>query len=156
MSVADALDKYVRGLKDFAWKVWRRKFPTLEDAMNYAEELDLEVQQKHVLNRGSNFGRDKPRPEQRKEPRDYREEPFVQNAWLEPYEERDEPRSDPRDFRNEPTPMELGVLQIDPPRMNDAEREHHMQQGLCFFCHKPGHRANRCPAKEGRTDDRRG
>jgi hypothetical protein len=51
MSAPDALDKYIRGLKDFAWKVWRRKFLTLEEAMLYAEELDLEVQQKHVVRR---------------------------------------------------------------------------------------------------------
>jgi hypothetical protein len=39
----------ILGLKDFAWKVWRKKFTNLEEAMVYAEELDLEVQQKSII-----------------------------------------------------------------------------------------------------------
>jgi hypothetical protein len=50
MSQPDALDRYIRGLKDFAFKVWRKKFVDLDVAMVYAEELDLEVQSKSILN----------------------------------------------------------------------------------------------------------
>lgn len=32
--------------------------------------------------------------------------------------------------------------------MSESDRDRHMQQNLCFYCHKPGHRAARCPAKE--------
>jgi hypothetical protein len=179
MSAPDALDRYVRGLKDFAWKVWRRKFTTLEEAMAYAEELDLEIQQKHVLNRGSNFRRDKPLPEPRYFQHDYRDEskPVTLDAWLEPHRELDIPRSDPHDFqrrfepqspsrdagpdlytsRNEPTPMELGVLSHDlshPDRtgMTDTERARHMLDNLCFYCHKPGHQAVRCPEKHPNSE----
>jgi hypothetical protein len=140
MSQADAFDRYVRGLKDHAHKVWRKKWETLEAAMVYAEELDLESQQKQALSRSSNFGRDKPRLEQRHE--EQRHMPW-------------QSKSEPRNFhRGGPTPMELGMLRRDPPRpaqtrMNDAERARHMDQDLCFFCHKPGHRANRCPSKKG-------
>jgi hypothetical protein len=142
MAAADALDRYIRGLKDFAWKVWRRKFTTLEEAMVYAEELDLEIQQKHALNRGSNFGRDKPRPESRTYQHDFQPAPR-HVPW--------QPREEPHDFhRGGPTPMELGMLRNNPPRMDDAERARHLQQDLCFFCHKPGHRASRCPANEYR------
>ena len=141
MSAADALDKYIRGLKDFAWKVWRKKFLTLDEAMLYAEELDLEVHQKEVLARGSNnslrssvndqAARDKPRPSHPLG-RDFRPIPW-------------QSRQEPRNFhRGGPTPMELGVL-----RMKETERIRHMQEDLCFNCHKPGHRANQCPVVLG-------
>jgi hypothetical protein len=179
MSAPDALDRYVRGLKDFAWKVWRRKFTTLEEAMVYAEELDLEIQQKYVLNRGSNFRRDAPLPEPRYSQHNYRDEskPVTLDAWQEPHRELDIPRSDPHGFqrrfepqfpsrdtgpdphssRNEPTPMELGVLRRDLSHqahtsMTDTERARHMLDNLCFYCHKPGHQAVRCPEKHPNSE----
>jgi hypothetical protein len=128
MSSADALDRYVRGLKDFSWKVWRRKFVSIEEAMVYAEELDLETQQKSIVTgRGDpakkrvfgNYGVVASRPV----------------AW--------QPRAAPRAAASGgPTPMELGVL-----RMTETERNRHMEQDLCFTCHKPGHRSNACPSK---------
>jgi hypothetical protein len=128
MSAADALDKYIRGLKDFSWKVWRRKFVNLEEAMVYAEELDLEVQQKSILTgRGD--------PVKKRADGLYGAVATRHVAW--------QPRAAPRAIAHGgPTPMELGVL-----RMNETERNRHMAQDLCFTCHKPGHRSNACPSK---------
>jgi hypothetical protein len=140
MSAADALDKFIRGLKDFAWKVWRRKFTTLEEAMVYAEELDLEVQQKSVLcgkYDRADVLRKSTRPGQS----------FGGNHRFIPQQSRAVPSPAPRVLA---VPMDLGVI-----RMNDAEKSKHMQDGLCFNCHKPGHRANHCPKKSGNGERRK-
>ena len=41
-------------------------------------------------------------------------------------------------------------------KMTLEERSRHLQQNLCFFCHKPGHQARECPnrAKGGRPGRR--
>jgi hypothetical protein len=128
MSHPDALDRYIRGLKDFAFKVWRKKFVDLDEAMVYAEELDLEIHQKSILN-----GRGDPgRVRHDRQPGGGFSRPV---AW--------QPRSALRAAAyGGPAPMELGAL-----AMNEAERTRHMKQDLCFNCHKPGHRANVCPIK---------
>jgi hypothetical protein len=128
MSQPDALDRYIRGLKDFAFKVWRKKFVDLDVAMVYAEELDLETQQKSILNgRG-----DLVKIRHDRQPGVGYSRPV---AW--------QPRSAPRAAAyGGPAPMELGALV-----MNETERTRHMKQDLCFNCHKPGHRANLCPHK---------
>jgi hypothetical protein len=124
MSVADALDMYIRGLKDLTFKVWRKKFDTLEEAMLYAEERDLEVLQKLVLTKGSNsfgreasyatFTRDKPHVKVS----DFQPAPRI--PW--------QPQQEPRNLHWEgPTPMELGVLRNNPPHMNETERAQHLQ-----------------------------
>jgi hypothetical protein len=128
MSIPDALDKYVRGLKDFAFKVWRRKFTSLEEAMVYAEELDLEVQQKSILTGRSVIG-------YRKRADQYG--PIASRPV--PWQSRPEPTGFHRDG---PIPMELGVM-----RMSGTERNRHYEQDLCFNCHKRGHRSDRCPSK---------
>jgi hypothetical protein len=138
MSGPDALDRYIRGLKDFAFKVWRRKFTNLSEAMVYAEELDLETQQKAVLSgRGDQVKTRNDRPTGAAFSRPV--------AW--------QPRAAPRAaVYGGPAPMELGAL-----RMNETERNRHMKQDLCFNCHKPGHRANQCPlAKASGNGVRRG
>jgi hypothetical protein len=128
MSMPDALDKYIRGLKDFTWKVWRRKFTTLDEAMVYAEELDLEVQQKSILTGRSVIGFRK------------RADPYGPVASRPvPWQSRQEPTGF---HRGESTPMELGTT-----IMSEEERNRHYEKDLCFNCHKPGHRANRCPNK---------
>jgi hypothetical protein len=146
MSTTDLLDKYIRGLKDFAHKVWRRHYVTLDEAMIYAEELDLEIRQKRVLglertpDRHNKSGGKPTRATPSYAPNASRHIPW-------------QPRQEPRSFhRGGPTPMELGVL-----RMSETERNRHMQQDLCFTCHKPGHRANVCPSKirSGNGDRRR-
>jgi hypothetical protein len=128
MSMPDALDKYIRGLKDFAWKVWRRKFTNLEEAMVYAEELDLEVQQKSILT-GRNVI-------------DYRKRADHNGPAASrpvPWQSRPEPTGFHRDGS---TPMEIGMM-----KMSETERNRHYEKDLCFNCHKPGHRANLCPTK---------
>jgi hypothetical protein len=129
VSEEEQVDRYIRGLKDFAWRVWRKKHKTLNEAMIYAEELDLEIRQKQILSIGStNSNGKQPRETSSIAPILSRQVP-----WL--------PRVEPR---GESVPMELGVL-----RMDETERKRHMQQNLCFNCHKPGHAANVCPAKKG-------
>lgn len=140
MSKADALDRYIRGLKDWTWKVWRRKFDTIEQAMIYAEELDLEAQQKLVLMRKSHKHAAVSSSSKQSFPLALRT-----TAW--------QPRGGNRGHgnhapRGESTPMELGVL-----RMNETERERHIAQDLCFNCHKPGHRSNVCPTKDRSTKE---
>jgi hypothetical protein len=152
MSEADALDRYIRGLKDLTFKVWRKKFDTLEEAMLYAEERDLEVLQKLVLTKGSNsfgreasyatFTRDKPRAKFS----DFQPPPRI--PW--------QPRQEPQNFhQGGPTPMELGMLKNNPPRMNETERARHFEMDLCFTCHKAGHKSNRCPMRQQGNGDRR-
>jgi hypothetical protein len=134
MSEEDAIDRYIRGLKDFAWRVWRKKYTDLDKAMIYAEELDLEVRQKHLLSTGSTNSNGKLT-------RGTQEDVRVAPRRV-PWQPRTEAKS--AFTRGGPTPMELGVL-----RMDESERSRHMQQSLCFNCHKPGHIANVCPAKKG-------
>jgi hypothetical protein len=149
MTNADALDRYIRGLKDFPFKVWRRKFDNLEEAVGYAEELDLEIQQKQQINRGLTATASTPHPSARtSRPR------TAQHAGGQyvPWQSRQEPRNQPR---GGPTPMELGMLRDNPPHMDDAERARHMKDDLCFYCHKAGHRANRCPQNMGQGNGER-
>ena len=135
MSPPDALDKYIRGLKDFAWKVWRKKFTTIEEAIVYAEELDLEIQQKHVLNKGSTPSSTTTSGKPHRPPQHSYPAAIPSRPW--------QPRHEARNFdRGGPTPMVLGVM-----RMTETERTRHMLQDLCFHCHKTGHRANVCPSK---------
>jgi hypothetical protein len=141
MSEPDALDKYVRGLKDFAFKVWRRKYQTLEEAIVYAEELDLEVQQKKELKGDSKFTGPVSDKSRRGSSRS--------NFFPQPRASTWQPRYEPRQVngRGGSAPMELGVLRM-PVRLSEAERLRHMQEDLCFNCHKPGHRTNVCPRKD--------
>jgi hypothetical protein len=147
MSIPDALDRYIRGLKEFGFKVWRRHFSTLEPALVYAEELDMEVQQKASLN-SSSRGREgnTSRPSQSY----YRALPPHESYHSRPHYPQRDSRPEPANYGPEPTPMELGTMQRDIPRMSDSDHDRHRQQDLCFFCHKPGHRAGRCPRKEYR------
>jgi hypothetical protein len=131
MSEPDALDRFIRGLKDFSFKVWRRKFTTLDAAIVYAEELDLETRQKQLLSGGNTtsggkFNHGSHRAVQSSS---------RQTSWA----------PGPVRVVNQPggsAPMDVSVL-----RMDEQERSRHMKNDLCFNCHKPGHRANVCPAK---------
>jgi hypothetical protein len=134
---------------DFPFKVWRRKFDNLEEAVGYAEELDLEIQQKQQINRGLTATASTPHPSSRtSRPR------TAQHAGGQyvPWQSRQEPRNQ---TRGGPTPMELGMLRDNPPHMDDAERARHMKDDLCFYCHKAGHRANRCPQNMGQGNGER-
>jgi hypothetical protein len=44
--------------------------------------------------------------------------------------------------KKDPNAMDIDVLTAE-------QREEHMKKGLCFKCHKPGHRGNECPDKGG-------
>jgi hypothetical protein len=35
--------------------------------------------------------------------------------------------------------------------MTPEERKHHMEEGLCFKCHKKGHRLFQCPELKGKA-----
>jgi hypothetical protein len=37
---------------------------------------------------------------------------------------------------------------MDVDRLDEVAHADHMARGLCFECHKHGHRANRCPDKK--------
>jgi hypothetical protein len=133
MSTADALDKYIRGLKDFAWKVWRKRFQILEEAMIYAEGLDLEIQQKAALSRRTVSTT---------------KQPVAQSSPAASRPIHWQPRHPTSNVqggfnRGGPAPMELGATS-----MSETERNRHMQLDLCFYCHKPGHRSNVCPQKD--------
>ena len=52
----------------------------------------------------------------------------------------DEPRRRWNFQKKDPNAMDIDVLSVE-------QREEHMRKGLCFKCHKPGHRSNEC--KEG-------
>jgi hypothetical protein len=128
----EALDRYVRGLKDFVWKVWRKKFTNLEEAMVYAEELDLEVQQKTAIT-GRSVG-------------NYSKRAGYEGAAASRpllYQSRQDQNLIPR---GGPIPMELGMI-----KMSETERNRHYERDLCFNCHKPGHRANACPTKTSKS-----
>jgi hypothetical protein len=128
MSMPDAMDKYIRGLKDFAWKVWRKKFTHLESAMVYAEELDLEVQQRSIItSRSVGYFSKRASYEGAAASR-----PLLYQSRL----------GQDLTPRGGPTPMELGLM-----KMSETERNRHYDKDLCFYCHKPGHRANTCPLK---------
>jgi hypothetical protein len=37
------------------------------------------------------------------------------------------------------------------PHMTSKEKDHHIKEGLCFYCHEKGHSALKCPKKNKGT-----
>lgn len=55
---------------------------------------------------------------------------------------------------NDTAPMDLGAVNGTSgaqrqPRMTPETRLQHIREGLCFYCHQPGHLAINCPSKKG-------
>jgi hypothetical protein len=123
MSVPDALDKYI-GVKDFIEGV-RKKFTNLEEAMVYAEELDLEQQKSIITSRSvGNFSK-RANYEGAVASRPLHQSRLGQDLT-------------PEAGHN---PHGIGFDE-----MSETERNRHLKKDLCFN-HQPGHRANTCPSR---------